>query len=720
MKKCSICCYFLFLLLSLSSTALSDYSGDPAASLFQDLLVVDYWNKRINERMPVTYDHYLNGGYFNMPSARMGDEGEVGVGYSSVPPYRNYNLRMQLTGHLEISGNYRVFRGVEDPILSPFGFGDLSDKGANIKLAICRPEDTDYKLPGLAIGFQDFMGTKSFNAQYVVVTHVFLDESFEVSLGYGRHRIKGLFGGCLWMPFRKSCWTYLQGLSIAAEYDAVPYRDEQIEKHPKGRDKKSPINFGFKYRLWDCYDFSLSYVRGHALAFSASTFYNFGTTKGFVPKINDPLPYQAPVDVEPLGLRRPEEMMAQELNYAFRDQGFELLKCSVGYDEYSDKVLRIDVTNQSYRLEKDVREQFNHLMAALIPEDIDRVIIAMYSEGFPVQEYHYEMEYVRCYAAKEMGPYELDVLTPLTEYTPPCCDENVVFDKPRDLWNVECLPRTHTFFGSSTGKFKYCLGINFGLNGYFFRDYFYSVLLGCTFFSKLGQLTGVDRLNPSQLINVRTDIIRYYKQRGITFDEAYIQRNWNMGKGWYSKCALGLFEEEYGGIATQFLYYPLKNDWAVGVEGAVLRKRTVKGLGFTNKIRKLDGFRVTHRHFLGSQYFLDLFYDWRKTQLAFKVQIGKFLANDWGVRYEMSRKFESGLRITIWYTITNGHDRINGHTYHDKGVAFTMPLDIFYTSTDRTMWNYGMSAWLRDVGVTAYTGKELYQMINDERQGFVP
>ena len=105
-----------------------------------------------------------------MPSARMGREGELGCGFASVPPYSIYSLRAQLTHWLEATGDYRVFRGVPDPILSCKGFGDLSDKGANLKMAILKPEDSDYTLPGFALGVDDFMGTKSFNGQYLVMT----------------------------------------------------------------------------------------------------------------------------------------------------------------------------------------------------------------------------------------------------------------------------------------------------------------------------------------------------------------------------------------------------------------------------------------------------------------------------------------------------------------------------------------------------------------------
>lgn len=698
------------------------YDGIPGVgkrdcgNLFHDLMIVEYWNKKINDRMPVTYDLFLQGGYFNMPSARMGCEGEIAGGFSYVPPYRSYNFRVQLIDRLEVSGNYRVFIGVDDPILTPLGFGDMSDKGANVKLALIHPEDSQYRLPGVAIGFQDFIGTRSFKSRYIVLTQVFLEQNLEISLGYGQQRIKNFFGGISWMPFRQTEYSYLQGLSVTAEYDAIPYKDPEIEKHPKGRVKKTPINFGFKYSLWDIFDFSLCYIRGDKLAGSVSASYNFGTTKGFIPKIDDTLPYQSPVNVEPIGWRRPEEALVQDLNYAFCEQGFELLDVWITCSEYGEKILKLSIVNNQYRLVADLRVRLNYLLAALIPSNIDYVYVVIESIGFPVQEYHYNMLFVRQFGNMEMGASELEVLSPIAEATSPTCMDAILFKKNREWINYELFPKTNTFFGSSKGKFKYALGINAEFNGFLPGNIYYSLRLGSIFYSNLNDLTGIDRLNPSRLINVHTDIVRYYQQKGITFDEFYFQKNWNLSNGWFSRLAIGNFEEEYGGLGTEFLYYPVKTSWAIGIEGAILRKRTLKGLGYTNKVRKLDGYRITYQKFLGCQYFLNFYYNWTEAKLDLKMNVGKFLANDIGARFEISRKFESGLRITFWYTYTNGNDIINGQVYHDKGVLFSMPLDIFYTHTDRTRWHYGLAAWLRDVGYAASTGQTLYNLINDERE----
>jgi hypothetical protein len=686
------------------------------SNLMRDLMIVEYWNDYLRQRLPVTYNHYLQGGYIIMPSARMGAEGEIGFGYSYVTPYISYNLRAQLLDRLEVSGNYRIFKGVEDPILSPMGFGDFSDKGANLKFCLFSPEDSHYKLPGVAFGMDDFLGTRAFKAYYIVLTKVFLEQNMEISLGYGTHRIRGFFGGATWFPFRCHESDYLKGLSFTLEYDATPYEDSDIEKHPDGRVKKTPLNIGVKYRLWDSIDLSLSYIRGDAFAFSISGYFNLGETKGIIPKVNDCLPYQAPVNTEEIGgCLRPEEAMVQDFVYAFAEHGLEIVEMWMTWD--CRRTLRLKIYNLVYREECRMREQLEALLAALTPDNVDRVIVILEGLAFPIQEYRYDRNTLRLYQDGQIGRYQLEILSPLAEVSNfRLAQSTLLFKRTKPLWGVELLPKTHTLFGSAKGKFKYAVGLTLAMEGFLYYDIYYTLRLGYFVASNLYDISDVDRLNPSQVINVRSDIINYFKQKSITIDEAYMQKINNWGRGWYTRVSVGLFEQEYGGLAGECLYYPVYSSWAIGLEGAVLRKRNPEGIGFSDEVRKLEGFVPVYVPFFGSQYFLNLYYDWPGPGLEFKISIGKFLANDQGVRYEVSRYFPSGLRLTFWYTRTNGHDKINGETYYDKGVSFSMPLDIFYPQSSRTRWGYGMSAWLRDVGVKAYTGPELFYLIDDQRQ----
>lgn len=688
---------------------------DPQSNLLEDLLIVDYWNQRLNERFPVTYNHLLQGGYFSMPSARMGQEGEIGVGYGYVPPYILYNARFQLIDFLEISGNYRIFKGVADPVLTDLGFGDFSDKGVNVKLSLFNAEVSHYRLPGLAIGLEDFIGTRAFKAYYIVMTKVFLNQNLEISVGFGANRIHKWFGGLNWMPFRKTRWEYLKNISFVLEYDAIPYQDISIEKHPDGHIKKTAWQIGLKYQLLDHFDLSLAYIRGDKFAFTVSTFYNFGYTKGLMPKIDDALPYNAPVNFEPLSDLRPPDALLQELIYAFRCQGFDISEAWLT-DDHGRIVLRLKITNLIYRDEHILRTRLNALLSSLTPDNVDDIIITLDVITIPIQELHYETVFLRLFRDGEISRYELDLLTQLREATyPNIYNSKLLFKKDLEWWNVELLPKTNTLFGSASGKFKYALGLSLNINGFLDNTIFYSISLGYYFLHYLKKVRDVDRLNPSQIINVRTDIISYYKQRSITIDEAYLEKVWNWGRGWYTRISLGIFEPEYGGVSTEWLYYPVHSDWAVGMEFSLLKKRTPRGVDFTSYARKLDGFRPYYVKFIGSQYFLNIYYNWRCTNLDFKVSIGKFLANDFGARTEVSRYFPSGLRLGFWYTYTNANDIINNQVYHDKGVFFSVPLDIFYTKTSRSRWGYGMSAWLRDVGVSASTGGNLYELINQER-----
>lgn len=710
MKLCSA----FFLLFTLLVSGCPQLEGDEG-NLLRDLMIVTDCNARIYDRLPVTFNHLLQGGYFNMPSARMAQDGDMGFGYSYLPPYRLYNLRWQILERVELSGNYRVFKDVDDPILTPFGFGDFSDKGANIKLSLFSPEDSGYRLPGISIGLEDFIGTRAFKSRYIVFTQVLINYNFEISLGYGADRIRGFFGGATWFPFHRHPSPWLKGLSVCMEYDATPYRDPKIERHDKGRVKKNALNAGLKYRLFDSFDFSVAYIRGDAWAFSASGYYNFGYTKGLVPKIRDPQPYMAPTNTEGIGYLRPEEVVVHDFIYAFQSQCLDVL--DIWLIDEPCRTLRVKILNIIYREEYMLRNRISEILGAITPENVDKVIVVIEGFGFPVQEYHYNREALREYNDGEIGRYQLNIMSPMREVSWfNTCLSKRIFYKKKPLWMFEILPKTHTLFGSSTGKFKYAFGVSWGLDGFLYQDVFYTIRFGYFALSNLYDLQSTDRLNPSQLINVRTDIINYYKETAVTVDQAYLQKINNWGNGFFTRVAVGHFEQEYGGLAGEFLYYPLNSHWAVGLEGAAVRKRTLSGIGFSDKVRKLDGFVPHYEFFRGSQYFANVYYDWKDLALSFKVSAGKFLANDKGARFEVSRYFPSGLRLTFWYTRTNGHDKVNGHTYYDKGVCFAMPLDILFLESSRSYWGYGMSAWLRDVGVKALTGAELYYLINDFRE----
>ncbi len=704
--------YLLLPLIGLMMLS-SHYSESASCDdLFRDLEIVNYWDKKENDSLPIIYTHHLRAGYLNMPSARMSPEGTFAFGYSFVPPYRNYSMLAQAFPFLEISGSYRIFRGVEDSLLSPTGFGDFSDKGADFKLSLFQPEEGGSKFPGVAIGMTDFMGTRSFDSEYIVCTQVLLDYNMEWSIGYGNKRLKGLFGGIALMPWRHYKSNILKGITFVGEYDGTNYA---TDPHPQGRESKSPINYGIKYSLWDYLDFSVSKIRGNAIASSLSLHYNWGKTEGFMPKYKDLLPYQTPVNTEELGITRPHHSMINELVNAFSEQGLDIMR---GYLSANNNktILHLTIINDKYHLEQNVRLRLQRLLSALLPNNVDEVIVVVEAKDIPCQEYLFIGEHLQQYHNKAISDIELMILSPLREIS--ALDKStatLIYKDSKDLFSFTATPRFRTLFGSSTGKFKYSLGIALTATGHIADTVFYCISIGKRILANIDDTKDTDKLNPSQIINVRSDSVRYEQNNGWMLDTAFLQKNWRMGRGWYSKLSGGLFEPAYGGIGGELLYYPVNTSWAISVETARLRKREYTGTQFTKDIRRLIGWSPVYEEFKGHQYFINIYKDFQPLSVDVNVKVGQFLARDRGVMTTFTRYFRNGLRISLWYTITDAHDVINRERYHDKGIGFSMPLDVFMPNRSRKRWGDNMSAWLRDIGATASTGESLYDIIHSER-----
>jgi hypothetical protein len=547
------------------------------------------------------------------------------------------------------------------------------------------------------------MGTQRFHSQYITLTKQWLKWDLETTLGWGRKRIKGFFGGMAWTPWRKTDLPFLKDLTLMAEYDAIDYENHSPE-HPLGRDVKSRINAGLTYVLGDRLQLSVSSLRGKHLGASGSLRYPFGTSEGFFKKSENPPIYRSPIDTEPLGVTRPSKEFAQELAYSLGMQGLDLYRVFL-----TDKnTVWIKIINNMYWQEFEVRERLERVLAAIVPSNITTIDVVIEADGIPAQSYHFRTEDLFKYREGVIGNFEMMTLSPMIEPVARPEESERLFRRTKAIWTVTLRPRLISFFGSSYGKFKYNVALIATPEGYLFDDVYYQLQFSYQIKSSMYNLNDMDRINPSQLINVRTDTIRYYQTNTVAMEIAYLQKGWSWGKGFYGRVACGYFEPAYGGVSTEFLYYPVGSNWAIGIEEATVMKRRYQGLGFTRYIRQLKHFTPHYEHFIGVQYFFDLYYTFTPLDIDFKIMAGQFLAKDRGARFEITRWFPSGLQMSLWYTITNGHDHVNGHTYYDKGFAFALPLDFFLRQSSLNYIGYGMSAWLRDVGAFADSGRRLY------------
>lgn len=711
--------YFLLCAFPLCPLVAEEAPWSGEISLFQDLELVKRIDGQLHDALPLSYNYSMVGGYFTMPSARMPQTGEIAAGAAVVNPYDIYGVNFQMFDRLEFSLNYRVYKGVTEKNFGDEGFGDDAERTGNVKLGILTLKDGFPRLPEISIGVEDFIGTKRFNSKYVVATKQFLEANLELSLGYGRGRIKGWFGGAAWSPFRHWKAPIIKDISFLAEYDAIDYK-KHLHEHPSGRKVKSRINGGISFTAWDAFQFSLSSIRGTAIAASAAVKYPIGTSKGLFAKVDDPVPYKSPVDTEPLGVVRTERNFGQEIAYALSDQGLDLYRASLGYDDEGNKELFLQIVNNRYREERVVRDRIQHVLAALVPSDVDTVMVIIEADALPCQAYYYRNEDLQRWRQGRMSDFELETVSPMREAPafPSEYDAARIFQRHKPIWTFTIRPRLLTFFGSTTGKFKYNVSAVASPEGYIFNQVYYKLQLGYSIKSSMQGLGGPDRANPSRELIVRTDSLKYFQTNSFHMEQAFLQRSWNLGRGWFYRFALGYFEPAYGGAATEFLYYPVDSDWALGFQFAAVLKRHYSGVKFRRTTFQLRGDKYVTVPFIGIQYFLEFYYDFKPLNMDCLISAGQFLAKDKGVRIDVGRYFKSGMRFSLWCTFTNGHDQVNGHTYFDKGFAFIIPLDMFLKQSSRNYIGYAMAAWLRDVGARAETGKKLYWTLEEERYNY--
>lgn len=692
-------------------------SHDEVSELFNNLSLVKSINHELEQHLPFTYNYSLIMGYFAMPSARMAPTGTAALGFSYAHPYNNYSLNFQMFSHVELVGNYRVFKGIKESGFGHMGFGDDTDRTASIKFALYQQGKGLQYIPSLSIGFDDFYGSKRFYSFYVCATEELLNCNLELTLGYGAGRIRGFYGGLAWTPFRQTAFPILKDLTVMAEYDANNYK-HHLHEHPQGRHVYSPINVGLSLNLLDFLQIKVSSIRGDAIAASAAIYYNIGSSKGFFPKIHNPPFYTAPIDTEPVGYLRTEKELAQELAYAFCEQGLNLYRAYLVDNAQEEKTLWLKVINTRYREELQVRDRIQHLLATLMPSDVVSTIVVIEADGIPTQAYFFRTKDLERFREGKIGDYELKAVSPMVEgSSTPQKPATLIYKRRKDVWTFTFRPRLITFFGSTTGKIKFSTGFIAGAEGYLFDNLYYKTQVSYNLASSLANLRGIDMYNLSHLPIVRSDSILYYQGHNFSLEQAYIQKGYNVSKGWYSRFALGYFEPAYGGLAFESLYYPVGSSFAMGVEAAGVLKRTYHGAGFTTKTIQINKQNIPHYiHFIGYQYFLNLYYEYRPWSLDFKMSAGQFLARDKGARFEIGRYYASGMRFSIWYTMTNANDIVNGKRYYDKGIAFFIPFDFFLKKSSRSMLGYAMSAWLRDAGAQSATGKQLYPTIQTERQ----
>lgn len=648
-------------------------------------------------------------GLVHMPDGRMDPDGTMRFGLSSDDPYTALWGSVTFLSRLELSARYTEIDNVPG-FENNTDYGDYKDKAFDAKLLLLRESTW---LPSLAVGVQDYLGTRLFAAEFVAASKRAGD--FDFSLGYGRKRIDGAFGGVRYTP------GWHRNLSLLAEYDANDYARDHRASESGADQRRGGATYGLEYR-WGWIGTQLAYQRDD---WSGNLYVSVPLERReFVPKIHEPPPLSP--DPDPAA---PDDFVTRlaQLGNALERQGFKNVRLHL-----DGRTLEVSLTHTRITVVGRAVGRAARTVLALGPVDVRALRVTYTVNDLPAVTYTFDSTaLLRRYFAGEIDEDALAESVRLYSASPEYAERfwrGTELRLPRDeeppafralfgeeghavsfrredetLTSLHVIPiNVRFFFNDPSGAFHYDTFALVNYDKQLARGLLLNASARITLFEDVSEVT---QPSNSELPHVRSDIAEYMRERPlISLSKLLLNKYQHLGSGVFGRASFGYYEEMYAGIGGQVLYQPVRGDWAVDLSVDWLRQREPGSqLGFR------DYSVVTA---LGAFH-----YRFPSIGLTTTVRVGQFLAGDEGYRFEIKRRFRSGIEAGAWYTITNGNDTqppgSPGDPYHDKGLFVSIPLSSMLPRDTQQRSTISIVDFTRDVGQMVESPGDLYRQMEN-------
>jgi membrane-associated phospholipid phosphatase len=651
-------------------------------------------------------------GLLNMPDARVAPEGTWRTGISFMRPYSAVWTSLALFPWLE--GSFRYTRIMHVPGFNPgpgIDYGDYKDKSFDLKLRLL-PERGAW--PSLAVGGQDLQGTDIFRAFYGVASKQVGD--FDFTLGYGSKRIDGAFGGVRYTDPRLPNW------SLVAEYDAYDYKKDHGAALSGAADYRKAPAAGIEYRgtWWGAKLYSAHGEAGVNAWVSVPL-----EAKEFVPKVDEPPPFTRIVPRPTSAQWAEDREHRARLVRALYEQDFRDVRIAYANGVLSARLTNIRISSMPRAVGRAART-----MLSFAPLETREIRVTFLESKLPLATYEFDnvpllQDYFNGMASRaKLRPTvsiayaqpagrddkaaQADREAMLAAFEEPIPERllvqhgvegNKLSLRDEDVLGGTLLlhPSLQTYFNDPSGALKF----DFSAVASYERWFPHTVqLLGDVKATVWENVSDVTQPSNSLLPHVRTDVADYKRVRRPKILRLLANKYFQPAQQVYARVSGGIYEEMFDGVGGQVLYLPGDGTWATDLAVDAVKQRDFRGLFGTRDYSTVTAiaslnYRMAHG-------------------LTATARVGRFLAKDEGVRFEMKRRFRSGFEVGAWYTFTNGNDITSPGTpsspYHDKGIFMAMPLDAMLTRDTRAVADVSLSPWTRDVGQMVQSPGDLYSL----------
>ncbi|HIP22780.1 MAG TPA: hypothetical protein EYG79_04175 [Rhodobacteraceae bacterium] len=641
-------------------------------------------------------------GIIDMPNAAMQPDGETSWSFINNGTSSGGVLNFQLLPNIEASA--RII-SLDDWTAPGASFGDNT---LDLKFRIV---DEGGLRPAIAIGFRDVLSNGPTASEYIVATKS-IGENLRVSagLGWGRlgssnpifstgtrpavdnalgvsHMFAGdaaLFGGVEWQ-------TPVNNLTLKAEYSSDAYTGEQAFGDFT---RNSPFNLGAEYRL------------GSHLSLAA--YYNYGSELGFRVTISGN-PNQ-PITPQDLGVG-PAPVNARAADYSrdvawagvpiVRKKMLEILSAALAQDgivvqegRITGDTLELYVNNNKYARQPMAVGRLARVLAGSTPPSVEVFRITLMSGNLPT-------------TTMEIKRADLEAQVDRPNAGPDSFNSTAFSSAPyhiagEDIWEREIEKRfswrlspnipVNLFNAGGLGEIDLILA---GTAQYQVSDAF---ALNLSVTQKLlGNIGDGAGINLSPLPHVRSDAGLYNSTRPVV-GRLTADFQTKIAPSLYARVSAGYLERMFGGIDAELLWKPATQSWGLGAEISYVKQRDFESFFGFQAYETVTGFA-------------SVYWNTGWNGLEAQVDVGRYLAGDWGGTFTLSRRFTNGWEVAGYMTLTDVSFADFGDGNFDKGIRLRIPFNWTLPFESRAATSVSFGGYGNDGGARLNISNRLYSTI---------
>ena len=664
-----------------------------------------------------TLNFYGTAGLVDMPSGEALPDGQYAVSVSHFGGITRTNMTFQATPRIQAS-----FRYVGIQNWNANGRDTYRDRSFDARFLLNR--ESRY-LPAVTLGLQDFAGTGINAAEFVAATKTFsggrIPGTIKVTggLGWGRLGSSGSIGSPFgsnrpgftpgdtggepsidqWFrgpaaPFGGVEWQVNDQLGLKAEYSSDAYRPETGNGVFT---RKSRFNFGAEYQYSDSVRLGAYYLYGSEFGLNVQVQLNPKTPLSPL-RIAAPRPY----DVRPSRASDPQaysgDWVVSETaaSGAVRDALIPLLAAdglTLVETRTTATETEVRFSNSRYQATSVAVGRVARAMARVLPASVETFRIVPVENGLAQSAVVVRRSSLEALEFRSDAADALLAVTDIRDAAPTLPGSARNDDLYPDFsWSLG--PYVSTSYFDPDEPIRADFGAKLTLK--------YQPAPGWTIGADLrhrlaGNIGKDPRPSNSVLPRVRTDSGLYAQEGRTALNSLYVSKQWKPGENLYARVTAGYLERMFGGVSTEVLWKPAASRLAFGIEANYVKQRDYdQKFGFRD-------YDVVTGH-------ASAYYEFGQGYTG-QLDVGRYLAGDYGATVTLAREFENGWKLGGFFTLTDVSAAEFGEGSFDKGLILEVPVSWFIGKPDKRTLGTTIRPIQRDGGARLRVPGRLYEQV---------